>query len=460
MNSKIKEFPSKRNVKVFLMNINLQDTKVGAFDFELLRGISYMRTGGAELGECLETISKIQDNDFDSWVKEWEHTAHRAENEGLSYMAKGLEVAARNAFLRASNYYRMAVFYSHYREERHALLLEKSVECFHQAVRLMSTPIECLDIDFEGVRLPAYFISGGGGTSKRPTLIALGGFDSTMEELYHFIGATAVEYGWNCLIFEGPGQWNALTHNPGLVFRPDYEKPVKAVVDYALSRPDVDGDKLALIGYSLGGYLAPRAAAFDSRIKACIANSLLYDFREAAMSSFVPPSGDAAETSVDSMSSKSSPDTEALRWFIGHAQWTMGIEHPQELFTAAEPYTLKGLEGRIKCPLLILFGEEEIAGVGRKFVSDTMNFVNKLDCDRTFYIFTKLEGAGSHCQMGGISLAQAVIFDWLNDTLCSDEPQAIEGKHELVVPDELVEIIGRYHGDEMVAELKNIQSAN
>ena len=184
------------------MKVNLQDTKVGAFDFEFLRGISVMRTGGAELGECLETISKVNDNDFDSWVKEWEYTAQRAENEGESYAAKGLDVAARNAFLRASSYYRMAVFYSYYREERHALLLEKSVTCFHQAARLMSLPIECLDIDFEGVRLPAYFISGGGG--KRPTLIALGGFDSTMEEVYHLIGGGAAEYGWNCLIFEGP----------------------------------------------------------------------------------------------------------------------------------------------------------------------------------------------------------------------------------------------------------------
>ena len=276
------------------MKVNLQDTKVGAFHFEFLRGISIMRTGGAELGECLETISKVNDNDFDSWVKEWEYTAQRAENEGVSYAAKGLDVAARNAFLRASSYYRMAVFYSYYREERHALLLEKSVKCFHRAARLMSLPIECLDIDFEGARLPAYFIAGGGG--KRPTLIALGGFDSTMEEMYHLIGAAAAEYGWNCLIFEGPGQWSALTRNPGLVFRPDYEKPVKAVVDYALSRPDVDGDKLALIGYSFGGYLAPRAAAFDSRIKACIANSLLVDARDAVISS-IPPLRDAPEAS-------------------------------------------------------------------------------------------------------------------------------------------------------------------
>ena len=449
------------------MKVKLQDTRTGAFDYEFLRGISFMRTGGAELGECLETISNVNDNDFDSWVKEWEYTAHRAENEGESYAVKGLDVAACDAFLRASNYYRMAVYYSYYREKRHTLLLEKSVTCFHQAASFMPQPIECLDIDFEGAQLPAYFISGGGG--KRPTLIALGGFDSTMEEVYHLTGAAAAEYGWNCLIFEGPGQWSALTRNPGLVFRPDYEKPVKAVVDYAISRPDVDGDKLALIGYSFGGYLAPRAAAFDSRIKACIANSLLVDARDAVISSLPPPLRDApeaaVEAAVDSIFSKSGLTTEfrwlighaQFRWLIGHAQWTMGIEQPHEYLKAMELYTLKGLEGRIKCPMLMLFGEEEIAAVGHKFVSDTMNFVSMLDCDRAFRVFTKLEGAGSHCQMGGISLAQAVTFEWLNDTLCSDKPQGLDGKRKLVVPNELVEIVTKYHGEEIAAALKDIQ---
>jgi hypothetical protein len=84
-----------------------------------------------------------------------------------------------------------------------------------------------------------------------------------MEEVYGFIGPAAAEYGWHCLIFEGPGQWSALKTNPGLRFRPDYDKPVSAVVDYLVTRPDVDPTKLGLIGYSFGGHLRrapPRAS--------------------------------------------------------------------------------------------------------------------------------------------------------------------------------------------------------
>jgi hypothetical protein len=179
------------------------------------------------------------------------------------------------------------------------------------------------------------------------------------------------------------------------------------------------------------------------------------DIREAVIS-LVPPLRDAQGAAVDSIFSKFAQST-VIRGLIAHAQWTMGIEHPHEFFRATELYTLKGLEGRIKCPMLMLFGEEEIASFSHAFMSNTMNFVSMLDCDRTFHVFTKREGAGTHCQVGGVSFAQAVIFEWLNDTLCRDKPQALDGKHKLVVPDEMFEIIAKYHGEEMTATLQNIQ---
>src|SRR5512133_4177027 len=175
----------------------------------------------------------------------------------------------------------MAVFYAAPTDARHTTLWRRSKDCFQRMIPLAESTIECLEVEFEGARLPAYFVSGGSGV--RPTLIALGGFDSTMEEVYGWIGGAAVDYGWNCLIFEGPGQWSALKNNPGLRFRPDYEKPVSAIVECLVRRPDVDPSKIALIGYSFGGYLAPRAAAGEPRIGACIANSLVVDCAEAAV---------------------------------------------------------------------------------------------------------------------------------------------------------------------------------
>ena len=224
-------------------------------------------------------MSRVKNNNFDSWITQWVATADRVAAFADNQDRFGNTVSARGAFLRASNYYRMAVFYAAHTDVRHTQLWRRSKECFHRMITLMDTPIECVDIQFEQARLPAYFVSGGQG--RRPTLIALGGFDSTMEELYCWIGAAAPAYGWNCLMFEGPGQWGALKANPGLIFRPDYEQPVGAVVDYLLARSDVDPDKVAIIGYSMGGYLATRAA-LDPRIRAVIPNSLIVDCGAAA----------------------------------------------------------------------------------------------------------------------------------------------------------------------------------
>ena len=102
---------------------------------------------------------------------------------------------------------------------------------------------------------------------RRPTLIITGGYDSTAEEAYFFSGAAAVARGYTCLVFDGPGQGAALIED-GLVFRPDWESVIRPVVDFAISRPEVDPARIALLGISFGGYLAPRAASGEQRLAA------------------------------------------------------------------------------------------------------------------------------------------------------------------------------------------------
>src|SRR5262249_35604644 len=153
------------------------------------------------------------------------------------------------------------------------------------------------------------------------------------------------------------GQWTALKTNPGLIFRPDYEKPVTAVVDYLFTRPDVDQDKVALIGYSAGGYFAPRAAAGEPRIKACIANTLVVDCGEAARAGLKVL--DKARM-IDLLFGVLRRLSSAARWGFQHTQWTLGIRKPHEWPEVYAPFTLKGLEDQFKKPMLFLFSEDDI----------------------------------------------------------------------------------------------------
>ena len=144
----------------------------------------------------------------------------------------------------------------------------RAIETFRAAPEIQARWAR-VRIPYEGIELEGYYLNVS-GDEPGPTLLAHGGFDSTVEEMFFAVGEAARRHGWNCLIFEGPGQGTALRHHK-LLFRHDWEAVVTPVVDFALNLRGVDPERIALLGMSMGGYLAPRAAAFEHRIAACIA---------------------------------------------------------------------------------------------------------------------------------------------------------------------------------------------
>ena len=235
-----------------------------------------------------------------------------------------------------------------------------------------------------------------------------------MEEVYCWVGAVAADYEWNCLIFEGPGQWGALMENPGLVFRPDYEKPMAAAVDYLHSRDDIDRDKIALIGYSAGDYFAPRDASGEPRIKACIANTLVVDCGESARAGLKGLSNPRVIDTMFRLLQKFSPPA---RWGLQHAQWSLGIAKPHDWIDFYRPFTLRGLEQNFRNRMPFLFEEDDIkdaATSSAAIVAGIPEFIASLPCDSYLHVFPRTQGASSHCQIGGLTYAHVVIFQWLD----------------------------------------------
>jgi len=428
------------------MRINLEDTGVGGFNFELLRVLSSQETGGSAIGECIRAMKDVCQNDTESWTVAWNSLADRTAESAERFLQAGQTVSARGALFKASTYYQAAVFYVRPEDSRFVRLSCRSQELGKQAARLSNPPIEVLEIPFGAHQLPGYFLSGGPG--RRPTLIAVGGFDSTGEELIHHIGFSAAERGWNCLIFEGPGQWSALRDDPALILRPDYEVPVKVVVDYAVARDDVDVSRMALIGYSLGGLLAPRAAAFDPRIRACIANPPVVDVGNAIRAVWPAALRRRGGRLFDILFGILARYSLHVRWFYHHARWSMGIRHPHDFFEAWRPYTLHGLEKKIRQPLLCIFTEDEAAQTSKGMVLDTIQFLTDIEAPVEIRFFDRRSGAASHCQMGGLDAAQASIFDWL-DKVMDKEP----APGSLCAPPEVIESLERRCGKSVVEEL-------
>ena len=133
-----------------------------------------------------------------------------------------------------------------------------------------------LRIRFEGTTLPAYLVPATGHENEtRPLLILTNGYDASVTDLYFASAVAASRRGYHCLIFDGPGQGEMLIQQ-GVHLRPDWEKVIGSVVDFALTLPNIDPKRIALSAWSLGGYLAVRAASGEHRLAACIADPGLF----------------------------------------------------------------------------------------------------------------------------------------------------------------------------------------
>jgi dienelactone hydrolase len=143
-------------------------------------------------------------------------------------------------------------------------------------VELTPRPIEHVEVDSPDGILPGYLIPSG-TDGPAPVVIFYNGFDVTKELLYGFIGDQFSRRGIACLVIDTPGTCEPLRLR-NVPSRPDYEVPTTAIVDYLQTRPDIDPDRIGLLGISLGGYYAPRGAAFEKRINACVAWGAVWDY--------------------------------------------------------------------------------------------------------------------------------------------------------------------------------------
>jgi pimeloyl-ACP methyl ester carboxylesterase len=392
------------------------------FWFETQRAFGATEYGGSLFGEVLAASSRIKAGDYDSWYDSWNATADRVYSEAVDQLARKHRISARDSFLRATTYYQASEFFLHGdpKDVRIARAYRLSIEAYKQGAKLYDPPIEPVEIPYEQTTLPGYFHRADTSGIPRPVLIMHSGFDGSAEELHVQGARAAVERGYHVLAFDGPGQYGPL-HRDGLTFRPDWEKVVSPAVDFVLKQSGVDPRRIALMGISLGGVLAPRAAAFEPRLAALIANDGLYDFG-AAFRASVPAeqwemfeAGLRAESApmIDQMLEAQMQTSATMRWAFGHGMWATGSKTPRAFAAKALEFNVReGVAEKIKCPTLVCDAEDDLF-----FEHQPQHLYDHLTCRKTFMRFTTAEGAGAHCHVGASRLALARMFDWLDETL-------------------------------------------
>ena len=403
-----------------------------SFWYETQRTLGHAAYGGADIDEVFTTAQQITAGDYDSWHDAWFATADRVALEADEAYRRGHLVSARDGLLRASNYYRSSEFFLHGHPDdpRIDRAYNRSVACFQTAVQLLDLSIQPVQIPYEGTVLYGYFYRAAGASpgERRPVVVMHNGFDGTAEEM-HANGAVAgAERGYHVLTFDGPGQ-PAARHHDGLVFRPDWEHVITPVLDWLLSRNDVEPDHIGLLGLSMGGLLAPRAAAFEHRIAACVAVDGVYDLGQVSTANF-PGSRTDTEAllrsdhapQIDQAIASMMASTPTVRWAITHGSYVMGAATPRAFLASYLDYTLTGgIAEQIRCPTLVCDAEEDLF-----FAGQPQQLYDHLTCPKQLLHFTSAEGAGAHCHTGAQRLAFARIYDWLDDVLIPAKPAASE----------------------------------
>jgi 2,6-dihydroxypseudooxynicotine hydrolase len=222
-------------------------------------------SNGVLLADFEDVTSSI--DHWDEWCAAWSARARVHEDLGRSALREGYKLSAGEHLVRAAIYYHFAKFvFVHDQKQMHDAHM-KAVRCYREGVAHARPPGERVEIAFDAKTI--YGVLRKPTAKPAPVLIMAPGLDSTKEEI-HAYEEPFLARGIAVLAIDGPGQGEAEYEIP---ICGDYERAASAVVDWIEHRSDLDSKRIAVWGVSLGGYYAPRATAYEKRIRACIALS-------------------------------------------------------------------------------------------------------------------------------------------------------------------------------------------
>lgn len=330
-----------------------------------------------------------------AWFEAMTKLGSRLEAMGEADAARGRKFSASRKYHRAAMYFIRAERMAGHQHPLALTIYRRALANYRRARILGGDPIEFVTIPYKGGLMPALFLKGE-GEGPRPTVIHLQGFDSIKETQYPYLGGYR-QRGLSALIVDQPGTGEAIRLH-GLTGEIETENYVSVLVDYLEGRQDVDASRIGLAGLSMGGYFAPRAAAFETRIKACAAWGAMHD-----AGALIKRAQGAPERSNSSLPNP-----------YEHAMWCWGAATPAEAVAIMQRMTLKGIVDKLKCPLLVMHGEND-RQVPLEQAEAT--FAEAGSAIKELKVFTVAEGGAEHCQLDNRYLGADFITDWFSEQL-------------------------------------------
>lgn len=360
---------------------------------------------GANIGEiddaCRPLVSAAaagDDGGTEAFLRSWSAIGDRLERLAQDDVAANRNLSAAAKYGRAWVYYATAERMQSPSLASRAQTYSKALDCFSRSICLGTENCEFVEVPYAGTSLPSLFIRAAGvAGAKTPCMVHVNGLDSTKEMIYRVgMSGALSRRGVSTLIVDQPGTGGALRLR-NLVAVPEAEQWAAAAVDYLEARNDVLADRIGIMGWSLGGYYAPRAAAFEKRFKLCVAWGANYDW------------GEMQRRRLAKQGDRPVPH------YWDHVCWVWGKGGLEEFMEFAPNISLAGILHRISVPVLVTHGANDRQiplEYARKTYDDLINSPG-----RELKIFTSEEGGDEHCNVDNMTNARDYIADWVAEML-------------------------------------------
>lgn len=362
-----------------------------ALNFQMNRWYSFGCIGYDALMAASKKIKS-----FDDWTEEFCLLAEQAREKR--------DMVTCATYLRAAQFFTLGDAKDENGELLKLSLYEKCMAAYQQAYK--GAAIEYTRIPYGEGYLPVLYKLHEQGT--KGTIVIHGGYDAFIQEFMPFL-LYAYERGYNVYMFEGFGQGEVL-NRCGIKMTPDWEKCTSLVFDY------FGIEDATLIGVSLGGYLAARAAAYEPRIQRVVLYDIIYDFYGSLMSKMPALIRLLIQKTLKNENHFLWPMLEKrLRknffgnWLLQQGYYVYGVANLAQYLNHIKAYNTREISPMITQDVLLLAGSDDIYTIYFNEQKQALTAARSVEGR----IFTREESASHHCQVGNLGLTFNYIFDWI-----------------------------------------------
>jgi len=327
---------------------------------------------------------------FNDISREYARAAVRREKMARQFEAEGHTIAARESYFIAALLYGSAQWPIYENTRENLALNEKKVSTYAKYIQYADHEIRKVEVPFAGKSLPGYLhLPAKRASSRIPAVWAMSGMDSFKELSVALYGDKILERGMAVLALEGPGQGECCVRDIH-VNATNWMQAGPAVLSWLRSQNDIDPERIAISGVSMGSFWGTQVASLDERLKACVVRSVCH------------------EPGMNTLFNMASP-TFKLRFM-----YMAGFQDEGEFDKLAATFSLKGVGEKVKCPYLVVAGEDDHLSP----IEFTYNLLETIPSPKQLLVY---EGADHG--LGGSSAAvlgpnpASFVADWIADRM-------------------------------------------